>query len=313
MPRVSPCRSGTLATHEALAHAFMTIPLASCADATSWRTAEMVWTVAAAVLDRGRGRPARRAAPLLAALVRGGLLTASVVSSSEVAQATQADRERFLRRARRRRVDDATDGSGRVSSIAEAPTGTSVWSTAFWNERIARVVRLPGPPLVQRERPVRAADERRHAFVDAAGRAVSSGHVVAPTTLAFVGARAVKVVQHGPRPVRPRALARRGTPRLSSITSGVLANGDVDGTPVVTSSTVRGGSLELDAARQERPAGPDHEPEGDRSWSSGPERNGAWSGGSPARRPGGFPGRVCTYSSSRATASSARRGSSTCA
>jgi len=280
-----------VATPDGAPHAFMTIPLARLADATSWATAELTWMLVAAGLIGIAVIVPRRMAPLLVVTIAVLLLLSSAVSSTKVARLTQHDREAFFGGARTTWVDDASTGP--VAYVyAGSVYWNVVWSTAFWNERLEKVVRLPGPSLYSANVPVvRPTSDGR--LLDASGHAVSERYVVAPTSLAFVGDKTAEVVQTGLDQAGLRLWHTAGVPRLSSITSGVLANGDVDGTARMYVFDCGRGSLELTLlGKSGNPVriATDNGP----PVVVAPARNGAWRGAIPAP-PGGYAGRVCTF------------------
>ena len=281
-----------VATPDDLPHAFMTIPLARLAETTSWSTAETVWTVTAAALVAAAVVLPRRAAPLLPLAVAAGLLTASIVSSAEVARATQDDRKEFYGGASPTWIDDAADGPV-VYVYAGSAYWNAVWSTAFWNEDVERVVQLPGLRLYSADVPVvqPSSDGR---LLDAAGRPVTGRYVVAPTSLALVGDRIAEIVQYGLDEAGLRLWRTSGAPRLSTIASGVMPNGDIDGTARVDVFDCRGGSLELTLlGKSGRPVW--IETDGQPAVVVAPAPDTVWRGAAPAP-PGGSPGRVCTFS-----------------
>jgi len=281
-----------VATPDDAPHAFMTITFARLADATSWTTAETVWAVAAAGVIAAAVIVPRRLGALLVVAVAAGLLLASVVSSSKIARMTQNDREAFLGGAGPTWVDDASSGP-----VAYVYTGSVywnvVWSTAFWNKRLEKVVRLPGLPLYSADVPVvRPTSDGR--LLDVTGRALSEQYIVAPTPLAFVGDKTAEVVQTGLDQAGLRLWHTAGTPRLSSITTGVLGNGDIPGTARIGVFDCRGGQLELTLLGKS--GLPVHIAlNGRRLLTVAPVQDGAWRG-TVAAPPGGYPGRVCTYS-----------------
>ena len=122
----------------------MTVPLARLIDATSGSTAVAVWTILAASLVALAVIVPRRARALLPLVVGLALAGSTLMATAKVADLTHADRERFFGAARQSWVDDAAD-----SSVAYLYDGNAfwngVWKTAFWNERIEQVARLPGP------------------------------------------------------------------------------------------------------------------------------------------------------------------------
>ena len=214
-----------LVTPAAVPDAFMTVPLARLIDATSGSTAVAVWTILAASLVALAVIVPRRARALLPLVVGLALAGSTLMATAKVADLTHADREKFFGAARQSWVDDAAD-----SSVAYLYDGNAfwngVWKTAFWNERIEQVARLPGPepsPV-----PGRIVAPRYDGWLfDVAGHALEGRDVVASTGFTFFGEPVAAVQQLDVDQAGLRLWRTPGKPRVSTWTTGLKPNGDI--------------------------------------------------------------------------------------
>ncbi|HEV7641188.1 MAG TPA: glycosyltransferase family 39 protein [Gaiellaceae bacterium] len=135
-------------------------------------------------------------------------------------------------------IDRAVDGDVTYLYGGE-PSWNTVWQERFWNRRIDRVLalspnRVPGP-LEQTSVTVRANGRLRS----------PDPYVVAPDPLTFFGTRVAHLTQTN-LDVSGLTLWRVTRPlRLSTVTKGVQANGDMSQPAVVTVYDCTGGRLEL--------------------------------------------------------------------
>jgi hypothetical protein len=178
----------------------------------------------------------RRAGLVLPALALVLLVATSVAASNLIVARASADQQQLLG-SPRNWVDLAAPGDVTYLYDGESEWN-SVWQQRFWNHRIAHVLsiapaRVPGPmpQQVQALRP----DGRL---------AVHDRYLVANDRFAFVGTP----VAHHARGVDLEAVTLwrlTGPPRLSTITTGVLPNGDIVAPANITAYGCAGGRLEL--------------------------------------------------------------------
>jgi hypothetical protein len=178
----------------------------------------------------------RQAAFVLPALVLALLVTTSVSASSLIVPRARADQQALVG-SPRDWVDRAVRGDVTYLYDGE-PEWNSVWQQRFWNERIAHVLtfppmRVPGP-MPQQARPPTVAG-----FV-----AIRDRYVVATDRYTFFGTP----IAHHARGVdlEPLTLWRlEAPPRLSTVTTGFLPNGDLVGPGRITVYACAGGRLDL--------------------------------------------------------------------
>jgi hypothetical protein len=178
----------------------------------------------------------RRAAIVLPALLIALLAASSVSASRLVVERTRIDQQELLG-APRDWVDRAATSGVTFFYDGEA-TWNSVWQQRFWNRRIVHVVNLP-PAHVPGPMPQRAGPLTPDGQV-----AITDRYAVASDRISFFG----DPVAHQARgsdlpPLTLWRLTRR--PRVSTITTDILPNGDivVQGTILVFGCA--GGTLEL--------------------------------------------------------------------
>jgi hypothetical protein len=178
----------------------------------------------------------RQAAFVLPALVLVLLVATSVSASTLIVPRARADQQALLGsprdwvdRAVRRDVTYLYDGE---------PEWNSVWQQRFWNKRIAHVLTFP-PTHVPGPMPQQARAPTVAGFV-----AIRDRYVVATDRYTFFGTP----VAHHARGVDLEALTLwrlAAPPRLSTVTTGFLPNGDLVGTGTITVYACAGGSLAL--------------------------------------------------------------------
>jgi hypothetical protein len=214
-----------LVTPYAAPDAFMTIPLRRLQEATSWGTTVAAWTLAAALLVGLAVVVPRRAGAVLALLVGAVLAVSAVVASVEVSRLTRHDRAAFFAGSSPAWVDAASDAPV-VELYAGSSYWNAVWSTAFWNERLTRVVQLPGTPFSGVSVPVVQA--RPDGTLVEAGRGVlRARYIVAPPTIAFSGAPVAQAAAQGLDIAGQRLWRTDGTVKLTQLTVGIQPNGDL--------------------------------------------------------------------------------------
>jgi hypothetical protein len=214
-----------LVTPRAAPDAFMTVPLARVLGATSAGLMETAWVIAVALLVAAAVFVPARAAVVIPVVIGLGLAGSSVLSSAEVATLTQTDRKRFFGPVSRTWVDDAA--AGPVTYVSSGgPYWNKIWSTAFWNQRIERVVHFP----LAAPESVPATEVRPDAsgrLTDPSHRLLRAGYVLAPTSIAFHGEPVATVPLTDIDEAGLRLWRTAGVPRVSSVTVGLKPNGDI--------------------------------------------------------------------------------------
>jgi hypothetical protein len=162
--------------------------------------------------------------PVLLVLLLGA---GSVVASREVLDQTRS-LERQLLGPSPRWVDGAADG--RVAYVYDGQAYWNVpWETIFWNRRIDRVYDLPGTE-VRGPLPQRQVDVSPDGKLTPEGHAAPAPHyAIVPVNFTLFGERVAAAPQVG-TDREGLGLWKLDPPlRLSTITSGLLPNGDVNG------------------------------------------------------------------------------------
>jgi hypothetical protein len=231
----------TLVVPEALPDSFTLIPLEHLRRLTSVETTEVVLSLAVVGAVGLFVLVPRRGLLVLPALVLAALAAGAVAASREVSSQARALQLRVLGPDRRwidRRVD------GPVAYVYDGQAyWQAAWENVFWNRRISWVYDLPGPavpgPLPQHPLRVRPDGELRPD-----GRAPPALYAVIPLEYALVGTKVASAPQLGTDRTG-LGLWRLAPPlRLSTITSGLLPNGDVDGRAALAAYGCRAGSFE---------------------------------------------------------------------
>lgn len=193
--------------------------------------------VAAAVLLLGFALLPRAATPVLAVAVAALLVAGSLDAQKQVRAQVSFDQTHLVGEPRDW-VDRAT-----ADPVAYVYDGerywNGVWQTLFWNARVDDVVairgsRVPGP-LPQTIAPV--GPEGR--------LPVAARLAVASDAHAFVGTEVAHVVRDETRSGGLTLWRLDGAPRLSTIRSGVLANGDMTEPAHLLAYDCAGGRLDL--------------------------------------------------------------------
>jgi hypothetical protein len=216
----------TLVTPSATPDAFMTVPLARLIDATSGSVAEATWMLIAASLVTVAVILPRRAAVAVPIVVGLALAGSSALSSAEIAKLTRVDREKFFGAAAPTWIDDAATGP--VTYLyGDSGYWNLVWSTAFWNDRIKRVARLPDSPSGSLPGGIVAPRYDGRLF-DTEGRPVRGREVVASTSFTLFGEPVAEIAQTDIDQAGLRLWRTDGVfPRLSTWTTGLQPNGDI--------------------------------------------------------------------------------------
>jgi len=193
-------------------------------------TAVVVLTVVAATPGR--------ALLVLPLLVLALLVTAAAVASHDIAGRVNYD-QRNLVGSPRDWVHRATKAPVAFLYDGEA-YWNGVWQVAFWNPNVRSFVslapaRVPGP---LRQKVVE---------LDASGALpIRARYIVASDLHTFVGTPVAHIVQTGVVQAGMTLWRVDGTPRLSTVTQGILPNGDIMGAPgQITVYDCGGGRLEL--------------------------------------------------------------------
>ena len=216
---------GKLVVPDALPHAFTLIPLSHLRDVTSAGTMRLLVALAVAAAAALFALVPRRALAVLPALLLVALVAGSVSAGREVT-AQARDQQLRLLGPERRWVDSAANGP--VAYLYDGQAyWNAVWENVFWNRRIEWVYDLPGTavpgPLPQQPVEVEPNGELRPG-----GAASPARYAVAPLQYAFRGEQVAEARQVG-TDRQGLGLWRLEQPlRLSTITSGLFENGDVD-------------------------------------------------------------------------------------
>jgi hypothetical protein len=197
--------------------------------------ASLVTLVSLALLLAFAFVPRRAAVVLPAALI--ALLAASSVSASRlVVDRTRIDQQQLLG-SPRDWVDQAA-GSDVTFFYDGEPTWNSVWQQRFWNRRIVHVVNLPPAhvpgPMAQRPGPLAPNGQV----------AIRDRYAVASDRLSFFG---VPVAHQSRGADLPGLTLWRLTrhPRVSTIATGILPNGDITVVGAILVFGCAGGTLHL--------------------------------------------------------------------
>ena len=232
-----------LATPDAAPDAFMMFPFARLLEETSAEVLEVAWMIVAVVLVAAAVALPRRASMLLPLLVGLGLVATSVVASSEIGKLSRTDDDRFFGTASRTWVDDVATGP--VTYLFDGSAyWNGVWKTAFWNDRIRKVVRFPG--ATGDSLPATIVVPRFDgALFSEKGRRWQSRDIVASTAMTFVGELRAEIAQRDLDQAGLRLWHTPGPPRLSTWTTGLKPNGDIVETVRVYVYGCDRGQLEL--------------------------------------------------------------------
>ena len=233
---------GTLVTPDALPSAFSLIPLEHLRKLTSLHTTELVlWFAVVAAAALFAFLP-RRLGVLLPFILLLALAAGSVSASREVASQARAQKLRLLGPVRRW-IDDRADRP--VAYVYDGQVWwNAAWENVFWNRRIQWVYDLPGDrvpgPLPQEPLDVLSTGELRPLGVGSPAR-----FAVAPVNYTFIGAEVASSPQFG-TDRQGLGLWKIVPPlRLSTITTGLFSNGDVDRVAVLNVYGCRSGVFDL--------------------------------------------------------------------
>jgi hypothetical protein len=231
---------GSLVKPEALPSAFTLIPLDHLRRLTSFDTMELVFGLGVAAAAALFVLLPRRLGVLLPAVLLLALTAASVSAGREVRMQARAHELRLLGPVRRW-IDDRADGP--VAYLYDGQVWwNAVWENVFWNRRITHVYDLPGDrvpgPLPQKPLEVSPTGEL-------SGLRARTSFAVIPVNYALVGEEVASSPQLG-TDRNGLGLWRIEPPlRLSTITSGLFANGDVDGVAVLNVYGCRSGTFDV--------------------------------------------------------------------
>ena len=215
----------TFVTPFAAPDAFMILPIERLLEATSPQFVEISWMLFAVLLVAIAVAIPRRLAVLLPVTMGLALVVASVLASSEIARLARLNNDRFFGTASRTWINDAVTGP--VTYLYDGSDyWNAVWKTAFWNDRIQRVVRLPGPRVgsLPDAIVVTRADGR---LVSERDGLLDGRRIVASTAFTFVGEPLAEIAQKDIDQAGLRLWKTEGPPRLVTWTTGVKPNGDI--------------------------------------------------------------------------------------
>ena len=214
-----------LVTPYAAPDAFMILPIQRLLEATSAQFVEVSWMLFAVLMIAVAVTIPRRAAVLVPVILGVGLIAASALASSEIARLARIDNDRFFGDAKRTWVNDVATEP--VTYLFDGSAyWNGVWKTAFWNDRIDRVVRLPGPPLGSLPDAV-VVSRSDGALVTDQGERIGGRRIVAPTAFTFVGEPLAEITQTDVDQGGLRLWRTPGSPRLSTWITGLKPNGDI--------------------------------------------------------------------------------------
>jgi len=218
---------GALVIPMAIPDAFMMAPLARLLQSTSVDVLEVSWMILVVFLVAIAVTVPPRASFVLPLLVGVGLAGSSVLASSEIARLARIDQDRFFGAAAPTWVDEAAAGS--VIYLYDGSIyWNGVWKTAFWNERIQKIARLPAP--VTGSLPAAVVSPRRDgALVGADGVRLGGHEIVASTAFTFFGQPVAEVAQIDLDQAGLRLWRTPGPPRISTWITGLKPNGDIVG------------------------------------------------------------------------------------
>ena len=230
----------TLVTADAAPDAFMTIPLARL----SAGRLELVWLAATAITVALTVLLPKRAAALLPVLIAAAFIVTSTLTVHEIERRSRFDRFEFFGAASRSWVNDAATGP--VTYLYDGNLfWNAVWHTAYWNDRIRWIAKLPSPspgwvPNAS------AVDARPDGLiVDDRGRSLPSHEVIASTAFTLIGKVVAQVQQSGVDQAGMRLWRTPGPPRLSTATAGLRPNGDITEPVHITVYACKPGRLEM--------------------------------------------------------------------
>jgi hypothetical protein len=234
---------GKLLVPDQLPHAFTLVPLFRLREAASLGAAQLALAlgVAAAVALL----LARRAAALVPVAVLAALVAGSVSASREVRDEARAQQLRLLG-PDRRWIDDAADGA--VAYVYDGQAWwNAVWENAFWNRDVRWIYDLPAtrvPGDLPGDLPQQLVEVRPDGELRPRGARSPAGYAVVPLHMALRGTRVVEAPQFG-TDRQGLGLWRLEPPlRLSTITSGLFPNGDVDREAALTVYDCRDGTFD---------------------------------------------------------------------
>ncbi len=233
---------GTLVTPDALPSAFSLIPLEHLRKLTSLHTTELVVGLAVGAAAALFALLPRRFGVLLPAVLLLALGAGSVSASRETAAQARAQKLRLLGPVRRW-IDIRADRP--VAYIYDGQVWwNAVWENVFWNRRIRWVYDLPGDQ-VPGPLPQEAVDVLPTGELRPFGAGSSAGFAVAPVNYTLIGAEVGSSPQFG-TDRQGLGLWKIVPPlRLSTITTGLLPNGDVDRVAVLNVYGCRAGEFDL--------------------------------------------------------------------
>lgn len=267
------------ANQEAALDAFTFIPLWRLREATSTGVLQLAYALAVGVVVLASVVLPRSARLVLVGVVAATLLSASIVSAHEIERLARDDRTWVFSTAQPRWIDDVADGP--VTYVhADTAFPAAVWKTLYWNERVDRVLRFEGTPPAGPLPELLVAPRFDGPVVDAAGKRLRGGYVVAPTSIVLAG---TELTSYGPATdMSGMTLWQADAPlRVRWLTSGVQPNGDIVGTARVHVLGCAAGHLGLTLLGKEG-APVRISVDGRKALTVTPAAGGVWSGDVPA-------------------------------
>ncbi len=162
----------------------------------------------------------------------------------EINWRTHFDRKGFFGTAPTSWVNKAADGP--VLYLYDGnPFWNAVWEYAFWNDRIRWVGKLPSPSPGPMPNALAASAQDDGRLVDDRGQPLPGREVVASSVFTFRGKIVAEAHQTGLDQAGLRLWQLSGPPRLSTSTTGLRTNGDIQEPVHMTVYACGPGRLEL--------------------------------------------------------------------
>ena len=216
------------ASRESALDSFSFIPLWRLEEMASSEWLQVAYAVGVGLVVVAAVLVPPRAGVAVFGLVASTLVLASIVSSREIQQLAAADRTWVFSTTQPSWIDEVADGPTTfIHADTELPK--ALFQTVYWNERIDRVLQLEGAPGAAPIATESAAVLESGLVRDEGGKRLDGGLVVAPSSIVLQGR---DLASYGPATDMPGlTLWRADSPlRVLWTTSGVQANGDIDGT-----------------------------------------------------------------------------------
>jgi len=223
-----------LVTYGALPDAFTLIPLYHLRQLTSLRAVELAVSLGVGTAIALFVFLQKRALWVLPAIVLAALVGGSVASCRQVVAESHARQPRLVGQ-QRRWVDAAAHGPVTLI-LGQLVYPETVWTTLFWNRRIQSVYDMPGYSI-DNALPQQTLDVRPDGELRPSGGPETPTFAVASLDYTLRGTLiATEQLNQQLDPDQHALGLWRVTPplRVSTVTTGLHPNGDVDGTATLT-------------------------------------------------------------------------------